>query len=156
MLHDPNDSIVWSISKWYTIEFCQQFLILEKIEYTIVLVGTRPHDNHHEGEVEGVSEEEEEEGPWMLWVSLPEVPKEVASLRETEEPSAGSFFIGMRGGVREGGEWEQPQDDPSAAAPSLRSSSSPEETLLSKPEGEVSGVSNGVFTLLALSSNSFS
>lgn len=42
-------------------EFCQQFLI-----DNTVLVGTIAHDNHHEGEVEGVSEEEEEEGPLML------------------------------------------------------------------------------------------
>jgi len=127
----PNDSIAWSSSKWYTIEFCEHMII-----------------DHQEGEVEGVSEEEEE-GPLMLWVSLPEVPKEVASLRETEEPSAGSFFIGVRGGVSEGGEWEQ-------SAPPLRSSSSSWSSPEEPREGEVFGVSNGVFTLLALTSDSFS
>lgn len=31
--------------------------------------------------------------------SLPEVPRDLASLIETEQASLGSFFIGVRGGV---------------------------------------------------------
>lgn len=66
-------------------------------------------DHHyHEGEVQG-EPEDDEKGPLMLRESLAEVSKDLASLRETEQASAGSFFIGVRGGVY-GGE-RVPQGD---------------------------------------------
>lgn len=73
-------------------------------------------------------EADDEERPLLLRESLHEVAKDLASLRETEEASAGSFFIGVKGGVTQA---------------RVASSSSSEEPLLSKREGEVSGVSNG-------------
>ncbi|PON58634.1 hypothetical protein PanWU01x14_165240, partial [Parasponia andersonii] len=54
--------------------------------------------SHHEGEVQGEPEDEDER-PLLLLESLPEVPRDLASLRETEQASAGSFFIGVNGGV---------------------------------------------------------
>jgi len=89
---------------------------------------------YHEGEVQG--EPEDEERPLLLRESLHEVAKDLASLRETEQASEGSFFIGVRGGVQ-GGEW--------VTQGVIIASSSSEEPLPSKREGEVSGVSNGVF-----------
>lgn len=92
--------------------------------------------SHHEGEVQG-EPEEDEETPLLLLDSLPEVPRDLASLRETEQPSAGSFFIGVNGGVSGGG-WsissspEEPDPDPDP------------DPDISNLEGEVSGVSNGV------------
>lgn len=53
---------------------------------------------HHEGDVEG-EPEDEDELPLLVLESLPEVPKDLASLRETEQASLGSFFIGVKGGV---------------------------------------------------------
>lgn len=54
--------------------------------------------DHHEGEVQG-EPEDEDELPLLVLESLPEVPRDLASLRETEQASLGSFFIGVRGGV---------------------------------------------------------
>ena len=54
--------------------------------------------HYHEGEVHG-EPDDDEEWPLLVLDSLPEVPKDVASLRETEQASAGSFFIGVKGGV---------------------------------------------------------
>lgn len=54
--------------------------------------------HHHEGEVQG-EPDDDEEWPLLLLDSLPEVPKDLAFLRETEQASAGSFFIGVKGGV---------------------------------------------------------
>lgn len=73
--------------------------------------------------------------------SLPDVAKDLASFRETEQASAGSFFIGVKGGVLgleglQGDGW--------------RTSSSPEEPHASSREGDESGVSNGVSTPLGL------
>lgn len=95
----------------------------------------KKNQSYHEGEVQG--EAEDEERPMLLRESLHEVAKDLASLRETEQASEGSFFIGVKGGV-DGGEW---------VTEGVVSSSS-EEPLLSKREGEVSGVSNGVFAPL--------
>lgn len=83
----------------------------------------------------------------ILWESLPEVPKDLASLRETEQASSRSFFNGDRGGVHvHGGEW-----DAGAAK-----SSSPEEPLLSKREGELSGALNEISAALLDLFSSFS
>ena len=94
---------------------------------------------HHEGEVRG-DPDDDDESPLMLLESLPEVPRDRASLSETEQASAGSFFIGVNGGVvggEEGLDWH-----------GWATSSSPEELPISKREGDVSGVSNGVSTRL--------
>lgn len=99
--------------------------------------------SHHEGEVQGEAEDDDE-GPLMLWESLPEVANGLPLLRETEQASAGSFFIGDRAG------------EPDATASTSSSSSSPEDPLLSKREGEVSGVSNEVSAPLLHLASSFS
>jgi hypothetical protein len=92
--------------------------------------------HHHEGDVQGELDDDDE-GPLQLLESLPEVPIDPVFLRETEQASAGSFFIGVRGGVVGLDGW------------GTSSSSSPEEPPISNREGDVSGVSNGV--LLSLS-----
>lgn len=96
---------------------------------------------HHEGEVQG-DPDEDDERPLMLFESLPEVPRDRPSLSETEQPSAGSFFIGVNGGV-DGGEEGLDCDG-------WATSSSLEELPISKREGDVSGVSNGVSAMLSL------
>lgn len=98
--------------------------------------------SHHEGEVRGEPDDEDER-PSLLLESVPETPKDLTSLRETEQASAGSFFIGVNGGVigLVGDDWEI-------------SSSSDELSISSSLEGDVSGVSNGVLALLSLHASS--
>ena len=94
--------------------------------------------NHHEGEVQGEPEDDEVE-------SLPEVARDLASLRDTEQASAGSFFMGVNGGVG-GLEWLDNVDVLTISASSYSSPEEPEaEPGISSLEGDVSGVSNGVF-----------
>jgi hypothetical protein len=88
--------------------------------------------DHHEGEVQGEPDDDDER-PLPLLESLPEVPNDLAFLRDTEHASAGSFFIGVKGGVVGLDGWGT-------------SSSSPEEPPVSNREGDVSGVSNGVLS----------
>lgn len=102
-------------------------------------------NNHHEGDVHGVPEDDEEM-PLLLTESLPEVPKDLASLKETELASAGSFFIGVNGGLPES---ECGVDDDNGCA--ISSSSPEEEPIVSNRDGDESGVSNGVSTLPSLS-----
>lgn len=101
--------------------------------------------NHHEGEVQGEPEEEEER-PLLLLESLPEVPRDLASLRETEQASAGSFFIGVKGGVVIGLDGPDGVGCATSSSPELEE----EEPPISNLDGDVSGVSNGVFAPLAL------
>lgn len=86
--------------------------------------------------MQGDSDVDDDEMPSML-ESLPEVASERASFKETEHASAGSFFIGVNGGVV----W---------CEEGLDVGDSPEEPFVSKREGDESGVSNGVSTLLGL------
>ncbi|KAF2303900.1 hypothetical protein GH714_024255 [Hevea brasiliensis] len=97
--------------------------------------------NYHEGDV--MDTEDDDERPLLLTESLPEVPKDLASLKETEHASAGSFFIGVNGGV--------PGNECGLDGDLRAISSSPEEEPpVSNRDGDESGVSNGVSTLLAL------
>lgn len=100
--------------------------------------------NHHEGEVE-VEPEEEEERPLLLLESLPEVPRDLASLRETEQASAGSFFIGVKGGVVIGFDGPEGVGCATSSSPELE-----EEPPISILDGDMSGVWKGVFVPLAL------
>lgn len=93
--------------------------------------------------MQGVPDDEDESSLLLIVTdSLPEVPKEdLVSLKETEQASAGNLFIGVNGGVA----------DDAAALTLAVISSSPEEPLsvsVSRREGDVSGVSNGVSVLL--------
>lgn len=96
---------------------------------------------HHEGEVQGEPEEEDDR-PLLVLESLPEFPNDLASLNVTEQASAGSFFMGVKGGVL-GSEWIVLEGDATI-------SSSSEELHFSNLEGEEFGVSNGVSPLLGL------
>lgn len=98
--------------------------------------------NYHEGDVHGDTDDDEDERPLLLTISLPEVPKDLASLKETEHAFAGSFFIGVKGGVA-GGECGLDVDG-------CAISSSLEEPPVSNRDGDEPGVSNGVSTLLSL------
>lgn len=89
--------------------------------------------HHHDGEVQG-DPEEDEETPLLLLESLPEVPNDRASLKVTEQASSGSFFIGVNGGV----------------ICATISSSLELDPLISNRDGEESGVWNGVPSLLPL------
>lgn len=97
--------------------------------------------SHHEREVQGEPDDEDER-PLLVFESLPEVPRDLAFLSEIEQAPAGSFFMGVNGGVNGveglGGDgW-------------ATSSSPEEEPAISNLEGDESGVSNGVFTPLPL------
>ena len=100
--------------------------------------------NHHEGEVRGEPEDDEERPSLLLLESLPEVANDLASLKETEHASAGSFFIGVNGGVFKTEAGLDKEDW------FISSSSPPEESPVSNRDGDVSGVSNGVSVLLGL------
>lgn len=91
--------------------------------------------HHHDGEVQGEAEEDDDRALLVL-ESLPEFPTDLAFLNVTEQASAGSFFIGVKGGVL-GREWRVVEGHAAI-------SSSSEEPHLSNLEGEEFGVSNGV------------
>lgn len=106
----------------------------------LVKVIVKLNANHHEGDVHG-DPEDDDERPLLLTESLPEVPNDLTSLNETEQASAGSFFIGVNGGVTGTG----------CGAEGDAISSSPElEPSISKRDGDESGVSYGVSALLGL------
>jgi hypothetical protein len=108
----------------------------------LVKVNIKLNANHHEGDVHGEPEDDDER-PLLLTESLPEVPRDLASLNETEQALAGSFFIGVNGGV--------PGTECGADGDGKAISSSPElEPHVSKRDGEESGVSYGVSTVLGL------
>lgn len=88
----------------------------------------------------GEAEEDDEMPSLLVLESLAVVQMDGASLRETEGPSGGSFFIGVSGGVVGVGGVVEVEGEPPAA--------------VSEWEGAVGGVSNGVSTTLMVVSSS--